>query len=90
MKTNLFDLIIQIWSSILIICVGSLLVSFVEMFKHFHEIIIITLVLSAIVLFLKYIFFRNITKDRLYKPATETELEENLKKVKEWSRRYKC
>ena len=90
MKTNLFDLIIQTWTCILIIFVSSLLVSFVEMFKHFHEIIIITLVLSAVVLFLKYIFFRNIAKDRLYKPAKETELEENFKKVKEWSRRNKC
>lgn len=86
MKTNLFDLFVLIWICIIIICVSTLLVSFVEMLKHFHEIIIITLVLSVEVLFLKHIFFRNITKDRLYKPAKETELEENLKKVKEWSR----
>lgn len=90
MKTNIFDLVVLIWICIIITCVGSLLVSFVEMLKHFHEIIIITLVLSAIVLFLKYIFFKNITKDRLYKPAKKTELEENLKKVREWSRRNKC
>ena len=90
MKMNLFDVIMQIWICILIIIAGSLLVSFVEMLEHFHEIIIITLVLSGLVLFLKYVFFRNSTKDRLPNPTKSLELEENLKKVREWRRRNKC
>lgn len=86
---NLFALIVQIWICIIMICIGSLLASFIEMLEHFNEIIILTLVLTGLVLFLKHIFFRNITNNRLYKPAKK-ELEENLKKIREWSRRNKC
>lgn len=58
------------------------------------EIIITVLFLSGLVLLLKYVFqafrFQGCEKENKFKTAEEKELEENLNKVREWSRRNKC
>lgn len=58
------------------------------------EIIITILVLTGLVLFLKYVFqdfgFQGCEKENKPKTDEEKELEENLNKVREWSKRNKC
>lgn len=69
----------------------------VFLWEKFNAIILTILVLSALVLMLKYVFqvlgymfLQGCTKNKTPKNAKEQELEENLKKVREWSRRNKC
>ena len=73
---------------------------FVFLWEKFNETIITVVVLSVLVLLLKYVFqifgymlFQGSKKDKTTEtPNTikEQELQNNLKKVREWSRRNKC
>lgn len=82
-----------LWESgILGIFIFACIVVFV--WEKCSEIIIIILLLSGLVLLLKYVLqgfgFQNYEKENKPKTDKETELEENLNKVREWSRRNKC
>lgn len=89
-------LLVLLWESGII---GWFILACVLVFlwEKFNAIILTVVVLSALVLILKYVFqvlgymfIQGSTKNKTPKNAKEQELEENLKKVREWSRRNKC
>lgn len=73
---------------------------FIFLWEKFNEIIITVITLSVLVLLLKYVFqifgymlFQGSKKDKsaeIPKTVKEQELENNLEKVREWSRLNKC
>ena len=73
---------------------------FIFLWEKFNDIIITVITLSVLVLLLKYVFqilgymlFQGSKKDKtteIPKTVKEQELENNLEKVREWSRRNKC
>lgn len=92
-------LLVFLWESGII---GMFILACVLVFlwEKFNAIILTVVVLSALVLILKYVFqifgymlFQGSKKDKTTetpKTIKEQELENNLEKVREWSRRNKC
>ncbi|DAB21873.1 TPA: hypothetical protein CPT94_06695 [Candidatus Gastranaerophilales bacterium HUM_22] len=89
-------LLVFLWESGII---GMFILACVLVFlwEKFNAIILTVVVLSALVLILKYVFqvlgymfIQGCTKNKNPKNAKEQELEENLNKIREWSRRNKC
>ncbi len=81
-------LLVFLWKSGIIgVFVFACIVVFV--WEKFNVIILIILGLSVLGLILKYVF-QNSAVNNVPKSAKEQELEDNLKKVREWSRRSKC
>lgn len=90
---SLCVLLVILWESgILGIFIFACIVVFV--WEKCSEIIITVFLLSGLVLLLKYVFqafiFQSCEKENKSKTVEEKELEENLNKVREWSRRNKC
>lgn len=89
-------LLVFLWESGII---GMFILACVLVFlwEKFNAIILTVVALSALVLILKYVFqvlgymfIQGCTKNKTPKNAKEQELEENLNKTREWSRRNKC
>ena len=77
-----------LWESGIIgVFVFACIVVFV--WEKFNVIILIIFGLSVLGLILKYVF-QNSAVNNVPKSVKEQELEDNLKKVREWSRRSKC
>lgn len=81
-------LLAALWESRIIpIFILACIVAF--LWEKFNELIITIVIVSGLVLLLKYIFQDN-KEDKAPKTPEELERLKNLEKVREWSRRNKC
>ncbi len=85
---TLIGLLALLWESGIIgIFVLACIVAF--LWEKFNEIIITIVIVSVLVLLLKYVF-QYCKEDKTPKTPEELERINNLEKVREWSKRNKC